>query len=203
MNYSQNSEQEVILKYFGGFVGAFLDLGSNDGVTLSNTRALADRGWSGCFVEPSPVAFSKLKSLYEKEKKGRFYMYNCAVGNHNGVATLHDSGSLLKVGDSGLVSTLVPAEKKRFERLLDYHEVEVKVFRWKTLLNRMTIKKFEFISIDCEGLDADILDQIDVSETQCVCIEWNGHHDLKERFSNKLEGFRIIYTSGENLIFAR
>lgn len=201
--YSQNKEEEAILKYFGDFVGSFLDLGSNDGVTLSNTRALADRNWCGCFIEPSPVAFAKLKSLYEKEKKGCFYMYNCAVGNHNGVATLHDSGSLLKVGDSGLVSTLVAAEKKRFERVLDYSEVEVKVYRWKTLLNRMTIKKFEFISIDCEGLDADILDQIDVSDTMCICIEWNGKQDLKERFGKKLEGFKIIYTSPENLIYAR
>lgn len=203
MNYSQNKEQDAILNYFGNFKGAFLDIGSNDGQTLSNTRALAELGWCGVLVEPSPKAFAKLKSLYETEKKGCFYLYNCAVGKHNGRDTLHDSGSLLKTGDSGLVSTLVVEEKKRFQSVLSYEEVEVKVYRWKTLLNRLTIKKFDFVSIDAEGLDWDILEQMDVSEVRCLCIEWNGHQYLKDKFSQKMEGFKIIYTSAENLIFAR
>lgn len=202
--YSQSQEEKFILEYFGVFKGTFLDLGSNDGVTLSNTRALAELGWCGCLVEPSPTAFYKLKRLYE-ETKGCFYTYNCAIGTHNGKAILHDSGSLLKTGDTSLVSTMVEEEKKRFERVLSYSPVEVKVFRWKTFLNRLTLKKFDFVSIDCEGLDAEILEQMDLDSlnVQCIAIEWNGKSELKERFDKKMEGFKIIYTSGENLIYGR
>lgn len=202
--YSQNEEEKFILEYFGVFKGTFLDLGSNDGVTLSNTRALAELGWCGCLVEPSPTAFYKLKRLYE-ETKGCFYTYNCAIGTHNGKAILHDSGSLLKTGDTSLVSTMVEEEKKRFERVLSYSPVEVKVFRWKTFLNRLTLKKFDFVSIDCEGLDAEIIEQMDLDSlnVQCLTIEWNGKPELKERFDKKMEGFKIIYTSGENLIYGR
>jgi len=64
-------------------------------------------------------------------------------------------------------------------------------------------KKFDFISIDCEGLDGDILEQIDLTETSCVCIEWNGNEMLKTRFSNYMNDFKIIYTSPENLIYVR
>lgn len=215
--YSQNKEEEAILKYFDGLnrgitppswviegrPPCFLSIGENDGETLSNVRALALAGWCGCMVEPSPEPFRKLKALYETEKKGCFYLYNVAVGNTNGKAILHDSGSLLKTGDTGLVSTLVAEQKKRFESVLSYTDVEVKVYRWKTLLNRFMIKKFDFINIDCEGLDGDILEQIDVTDVRCVCIEWNGKLELKERFSKYLHEFKIIYTSGENLIFAR
>lgn len=204
MNYSQNQEQEAILNYFKDKPkGAFLSLGENDGQTLSNVRALALDGWCGVMVEPSPRAFSRLKSLYSENTKGCFYLYDCAIGTHNGKATLHDSGELLRRGDVALVSTLVEDEKKRFQSVLLYEPVEVKVYRWKTFYNRLKIIKFDFVSIDCEGLDAEILEQMDVTDFQCVCIEWNGHPELKERFSKKLEGFRIIYTSGENLIFAR
>lgn len=202
-NFTQNQEQEAITKYFGDFKGTFLSLGENDGETLSNVRALALSGWCGVMVEPSPIPFRKLESLYEKDKKGCFYLYNCAVGNFNGSGTLHDSGTLLKTGDTGLVSTLVKEETERFKSVVSYSDTEVKVFRWKTLLNRLTIKRFDFISIDCEGLDGDILEQIDVSEVMCVCIEWNGKPELKERFSKYLHEFKIIYTSAENLIFAR
>lgn len=205
-NYSQNQEQDAILSYLAtlpNIAATFLDIGANDGQTLSNTRALAENGWCGVLVEPSPKAFARLKSLYSENKKGCFYLYDCAIGNFNGKSILHDSGELLKKGDSGLVSTLVEKEKERFKAAVSYEPVEVKVFRWKTFCNRLKIKKFDFINIDAEGLDADILDQIDVTETHCVCIEWNGHEELKARFSKKLEGFKIIYTSGENLIFAR
>lgn len=205
MNYSQNQEQQAILNHFGDYKGTFLDLGSNDGVTLSNTRALAELGWCGVLVEPAPTAFRKLKSLYESEKKGCFYLYNCAIGNNNGTAVLHDSGSLLKTGDTSLVSTLIPAEKKRFESVLSYEEVEVKVYRWKTFFNRLTIKKFDFVSIDCEGLDLDILKQMDIDalDVKVLCIEFNGNQKLKEQIDKILISFKVIYTSGENLIFAR
>lgn len=202
-NYSQNQEQKAILDYFGDFKGTFLDLGANDGQTLSNTRALAELGWCGVLVEPAPVAFSKLKSLYDEHKKGCFYVYNVAIGNSNGKAPFYDSGTLLKKGDSSLVSTLEKEETKRFASVTPYTEIEVKVYRWKTFINRLYIKKFDFISIDCEGLDLDILKQMDVSEVRCICIEWNGKDELKKAFVEYLEGFKIIYTSGENLIFAR
>lgn len=202
-NYSQNAEQAAILNYFGEFKGSFLSIGENDGQTLSNVRALAESGWCGVMVEPAPIAFAKLKQLYGDTKKGCFYLYDCAIGLHNGKTTLHDSGSLLKTGDTSLVSTIVEEETKRFSSVLSYTPVEVNVFKWKTFLNRLKIKKFDFMSIDCEGVDADILDQMDVTEVRCLCIEWNGHENLKERFSKKMDGFKIIYTSAENLIFAR
>lgn len=200
--YSQNEEEKHILNYFGDFKGSFLSLGENDGTTLSNVRALAERQWCGVMVEPSPKVYNKLKNLYE-QTKGCFYTYNCAIGNTNGKMILHDSGDLLRKGDLALVSTLVDKEMDRFKSVLSYEDVEVKVFRWKTFLNRLSIKKFDFVNIDCEGLDADILEQMDVSEVKCLCIEWNGVKEMKERFDKRMQGFRIIYTSGENLIYAR
>jgi len=55
--YSQNLEQNYILEYFKDRRGTFIDIGANDGLTLSNTRALVELGWRGVFVEPSPMAF--------------------------------------------------------------------------------------------------------------------------------------------------
>ncbi len=204
-SYSQNKEQEHILNYFGDFKGTFLDLGCNDGQTLSNTRALAELGWCGVLVDASPQVFPKLKKLYESEKKGCFYLYNCAIGSHNGNGTLYDSGELLKVGDRGLVSTLVEGEKKRFEKVLTYNDVEVKVYRWKTFLNRLTIKTFDFVSIDIEGKDLDVLKQMDIEAlgVKCLCIEFNGNQEVKAEIDKIMTGFKIIYTSGENLLYAR
>ena len=90
---------------------------------------------------------------------------------------------------------------QRFRSITSYTPVEVKVFRWKTFLNRVKYKTFDFISIDAEGLDLDILRQIDLSNTRMVCVEWNGKQ--KEEFIAACPGFRLIHENGENLIFAR
>lgn len=206
--HSQNLEEKYILDYFKDYEsGTFLSVGENDGETLSNVRALALTGkFCGVMIEPSPVPFSKLKKLYENEKKGCFYLYNCAIGKHNGRAVLHDSGSLLKTGDTGLVSTMVEEEKKRFQSVVSYEPVEVKCYRWKTLLNRLTLKEFQFINIDAESMDYEILIQIDLSQVRLLCIEWNSIELNRLKileYTSKFGMDNVIYTSGENLIICR
>ena len=138
--YSQNLEEQKILNYFGNFIGSFCSIGENDGETLSNVRELALKGWSGVCIEPSPRAFARLKNLYDSHKN--IYTYNFAIGTHNGRMKFFESGTHLKNGDVGLLSTSDENELTRFPGT-DYEEIEVKCFRWKTALNRFTIKKFD------------------------------------------------------------
>src|SRR5688500_5079046 len=119
--HSQNLEQDYILEYFKGKIGTFADVGANDGVTLSNTRALSELGWRGIFVEPSPKAFERLKRNYEGLKG--FYFYNVALGDHNRNAILQESSSLLSSSDIGLVSTFEASEMQRFKSICTYEAV--------------------------------------------------------------------------------
>jgi FkbM family methyltransferase len=201
MNYSQNNEQEAILNYFGDFVGHFLVIGCNDCQTFSNTRALALKGWSGYFVDPSPKAIERCKELYNGHKN--FKVYPWAISSHNGKAILQDSGPLCSAADIGLVSTFHQHEKERFQGTVKYEPIEVTTFKWKTAINRWKVKEFDFISMDCEGDELNILPDMDLSKTRCLCIEWNGKPELKTAYEKYLDGFKIIYTSGENLIYAR
>ena len=59
---SQNNEEALVKQYFRERTGTFIDIGANDGITLSNTYAAAQRGWKGVMVEPSPSVFDKLVS---------------------------------------------------------------------------------------------------------------------------------------------
>lgn len=199
--YSQNQEEKIILDYFGGFKGTFIDIGANDGVTLSNVRALAERNWSGVFVEPSPKAFERLQKNYEGLKG--FYFYPYALSSHNGKAFLQESGNLIGKDDVALVSTFHPSEMERFKSVVKYTPVEVETFTWKTFLNRLQIKTFDFVSIDVEGNEMEILPDMDLTKTRCICIEFNGRQDLKIEYEKYLNGFKLIYTSAENLIYVR
>lgn len=199
--YSQNQEEKHILEYFGDYVGTFCSIGENDGETLSNVRALALKGWKGVMVEPAPKAFEQLKKLYNGNKG--FYVYPFAISDCNGTKPLKVSGSLLTAADSGLVSTFHDAEMARFKRTVSYAPVDVKTFKWKTFLNRLKIKEFDMISMDVEGDELNILPDMDLSKTKLLVIEWNSKPELKKEYDYYLKDFRVIYTSGENLIYVR
>lgn len=197
--YSQNKEEQIILEYFKDKKGAFLDLGANDGITFSNTRALAERGWRGACVEPSPTAFLRLKKNYKGNKK--ISCHRLAIADYDGILSFYESGELVKNGDTALVSTHFEHEKARFDRTVKYNKISVACATWETFMKMSRIKKFDFVSIDTEGMEIVILEQMDLTHVRLICVEWNGKN--REKFDNYMKDFKILYVSGENLIYGR
>lgn len=202
--HSQNEEEKYILEYFDGHIGTFLDIGCNDCKTFSNTHALALRGWSGVLIDASPKAIVKCKALYEGRRD--IHIYQWAISKqfkNDGKAILHESGELIHQGDVGLVSTFHQHEMDRFRRSVNYEPVEVRTFKWKTAYNRIPIKKYDFINLDVEGDEMNILPDLDLTDVRLLAIEWNSVPNNKLHFEKYLDGFKLIYTSAENLIYGR
>jgi len=202
--YSQNNEEQVILDYFKEFKGNLLSVGENDGKTLSNALALIELGWKAVLVEPSPVAFKKLKELHNGNPD--ITLCNVAIGQYDGKATLNESGyHFPDKSDVGLLSTLVPSEMTRW-RNVQFEEVDVDVVTYQTFISTLEDKDFDFISIDAEGMDYEILKQIDLTHTKCLCIEHNSNMFYKELMRKYCAQYgldKLIYKSAENIILAR
>lgn len=215
--FSQNREEEAILKAFESpagntKIGTLLSIGENDGVTLSNSRALILKGWEADLVEPDPAALEKLKALYssgihdatsfEREVK----IFPVAVGVRNEKTDFYSTGTHLNKGDTGLLSTLIADELKRFPGSKDNAKiVPVTVVNFETLLLMTGRKYYDFVSIDAEGMDLDILKQIDFTalQTKCICVEWNSKdRHLYDRVVYRF-GFILSYISAENLVYVK
>lgn len=202
MNYSQNNEEAIIRNYFQGKPpGCFLDLGANDGITLSNTYALAEEGWSGVCVEASPKAFERLQKTHAVNK--RVNCFNLAVGCCYEFVTLYESGELLGTGDVALVSSVNKSELKRWPSV-PFTEVIVQGADVKSIIYLSPFHTFDFISIDIEGSELSILPQINFAElrTSLLCVEFNGKN--KPAFDKILlpQGFILIHQNAENLMYA-
>lgn len=203
MSYSQNNEEQLIKDYFGGHIGTFLEIGANDGKTLSNCYQLALDGWGGLCVEPSPKVWTTLMNNHANHHKVQ--CMNVAIGGECAKSVLYDSDTLLRNGDKALVSTLEYSELGRWGNSVTFDETEVEVIDFDTMVRLSNIKQFDLISIDAEGLDWKILKQIDLNKVGCkmLIVEWNGKD--KELYKMYCEGFGMRLTSenGENLIFQR
>lgn len=199
--YGQNLEDKIANQFFGDYVGTLLDLGSNDGVTLSNSRALILKGWSGLLVEASPMAYSRLQELYAGSNN--VTTIPCAVASYNGEITLYESGEHLKKGDIGLLSSVKKSELARWGNTMEFQEATVPCLTFNSIMKLSPFNKFDFITIDLEGCELDILPQMDFDKlgTSLVCVEFNGKNE--QRFKDIMQGFKLIHKNAENLIFSR
>jgi FkbM family methyltransferase len=205
MNYSQNNEQEIIINLFKGKRdGTFLDIGANDGVTLSNTFALANNyGWTGLLVEASPKAYERLLKNYELIDRD-IDLQNVAIGKEDGFLDFYESGELLNKGDIGLVSTGVYGELSRWYSLkMPFEKIKVPMTSFATMLARSRHTYFDLLSIDIEGMELDVLPQIDFKklEIKVAVIEFNGLNLIKYNNIMFPQGFKLVHTNPENLIY--
>lgn len=202
MSWSQNNEEQIITKYFGaGFRGTFMDLGANDGITLSNTFALANSGWKGLLVDASPQAFSRLKDCYQHMTG--FDLIHTAVSSYNGEIILNESGAHLGQNDVALVSSVKHQEMVRWRDMV-FNEVTVPCCNFSTLMGLTQYNKFDFISLDIEGCELDVLPQMNLQALGCklLCVEFNGLRQDEFDAIVLPQGYKLIHKNGENLIYS-
>lgn len=197
--YSQGNEQEVILNYFNNYpMGTYLDIGAYDPEVFSNTRALFELGWRGVLVEPADMNFEVLKKYFEKENA--MQILKTCVGEYDGEITFHDSN-----GDA--ISTTIKKETERWIEQYNssFTERSSPICTFNTLIEKSIYKKFDFVSIDTEGTNFEILRQIDFAAVGCslVCVEFNGKEKEKYLGHMHRNQFKLIYSNGENLIFGK
>ena len=195
--YSQNQEEKYILNHFKDKQGTFLDLGAYDGKELSNTRALIELGWAGCCIEPHPTICEEL----EKNCLGfdKVFCFEVAIGKENGIFQLN--------ANTTYYSTLIDSEMDRWKNTdFEFKPIDVEVLDFKTFQAVSPYDTYDFISIDCEGIDYDVLTQIDLDKVKCsmVCVETNGKEtDKYIDYISTFKGFKVVHVNAENLIMSR
>ncbi len=202
MAYSQNNEEEIILAELARMkieTGSFLDIGAWDGKGFSNTYRLAELGWKGVCVEPSPFVFPKLLENHVANGD-RITCVNAAVSAiKSALIPWYDSG-----GDA--ISTTNPAHKKKWE---EGWKVAYKTF-WIYI---MPVEKlfdifgfdFQFINIDVESANIELFRFLPwraLTKTKVICVE----HDCYQNEMSQIAGpygFHPLAMNGENLILTR
>lgn len=157
--YSQYGQDKYIYKTFFETVidGVFVDVGAEDGERFSNTKMFEDVGWTGLCIEPRPQA-------YENVIKVRNCLAeNCAISDEEGefeFLSINEYGK----GLSGLVDKYPPEHIQRIRREVQYTKdnlIKVRCRQLKDVLSEHKIKKINYLSIDVEGAELNVLKSID------------------------------------------
>ena len=144
---------------------AYLDIGAYHASDYSNTYLFYQKGFSGVCVEPDPILFAEIQKARKRD-----ICLNVGVGF-----------SEASVAEFYVMSckTLNTFSKEEAERYQSYgsHSIE-EVVRMPLLPVNTILEKYftscpDFISIDAEGLDLEILNSFDFSKFRpaVFCVE--------------------------------
>lgn len=179
-SYSQCGEDRIIRYIFllkGIKKPSYMDIGAHDPEYLSNTALFYKLGSKGINIEPNPV-------LYKKFLKARPTDLNINIG-----ISERDIRLDFYIMDDSSLSTF---SKIEYEKLLESGKklnkvVNVNLSSFKSVFNK--VKDFilpDFLSIDTEGMDLEIIKSIDYNSFQpkVICIE-------SRKYSNVGKGEKI------------
>lgn len=195
--YSQRNEQGMILQYFKNKQGNFLDIGSHNGITFSNTHALALLGWKGTCVEASPSVIPDLKKNYKDRKdiqiipKGVYY--------ETGSYVFHDAN-----GD--FIGSLFIEELEQWTRGFNvkFEEKQIQCLSPKDLVKSLKYDFYNLVNIDIEGdtLGVDIFKAIYALgiKPEMIVIEVGGSERIKFNNYARSLGYQLYHETVENLL---
>lgn len=194
--YSQNNEELHIVNYFKDFKGKFLDIGGFNPFTFSNTRRLYELGWSGIYIEPSPICFQSFVNEYSTEPKITL-INKAVVTDDRKKIVFYESG-----GDA--VSTTKEEHKNKWQISgSKFSTIEVDTIKIDQIEKEFS--DIDFLSLDVESTNLEIFNSFTdafLQNIKCICIE---HDSYFLHISKRLAGlgFDIIDINPENIILAK
>jgi FkbM family methyltransferase len=198
--YSQNNEEEVILRYFSNKnEGFFLDIGAYHPFKFSNTRRLYELGWYGIYIEPSPICFKSFTDEYSGSE--RVCLINKAVvpnDKNESFITFFESN-----GDA--VSTSDVSHKSKWEKSgTVFKQISVPAIKVNEV-EMIRTKKIDLLSLDVESCNYNLFtsfSDVFLFNLECICIE---HDGFNIEILNRLErlGFTLLLINAENIILGK
>lgn len=201
-SYSQQGEDLFMYKLLKKKRGFYVDVGANDPDRFSNTRLFYKKGWNGINIEPDAELFKKLS-----KKRKRDINLNIGIGKEASTLTFY---KIIPHTLSTFSKEDAEASVKQGFRMVG--TVEVPIERLVDVLDRKAAdKKIDFISIDTEGFDMDVLRSNDWNRfrPRLICIE-SVVHTIDGRNNEKQDehksylaslGYERIFDNGLNSIY--
>ena len=150
--------------------GFFVDIGAHDGVSINSTYFLEkDLGWSGICFEPLTRRFSELV----KNRPNSICINSC-VYNFDGEVEFRDNEGYPEML-SGIEKEYPAQHKQRIANELGANgKTSVYTFpcvNLNTILEKNGITKVDYLKIDTEGSELEILKSIDFSSIDIAVID--------------------------------
>jgi FkbM family methyltransferase len=184
MRKSQN-ESRLVWEFFqSANHGIFVDVGANHPIEGNQTWFLEQQGWNGVLIEPNPNLGHLLREQRPKSKTFEVV-----------------AGSPAQVGETELYiskvsghSTPNPGYDNIFTR-----KVRVPVRTLNSILQESGLTNIDFLSLDVEEMELDVLDGLDLKKwkPRLILIE-DFCYNRRKRVYLRKHGYKLVRRTGYN-----
>ncbi len=203
-HYSQFGEDLIIEKYFEEkeiYAGKYLDIGAFHPIWISNTYILSKKNWNGIVVDLDEEKLKLFKFFRKKDK-----IINKAV-----VASDFKENYIKYYKFNRFFSEINTVDKnfalaKSKETGFSFYEKKLEVVSINSLLDLLD-NKINFLNIDAEGIDEQLIFDLDFSKNKInlICLESHNSNFKKTKVFKYLEdlNYHLIYDSKPAFCFAK
>ena len=186
-SFSQFGEDLFIKEFFvNKNNGKYVDLGAFHPMRLSNTYLLYKKGWSGTNVDLNPISID----LFEIARKSDKNICALISDQNNKVKEAHFEH------EWSAANSISSSENLKFKK-------KMTTITFNNLVNH----DFDFLNIDLEGHDYDVLKTIDLDlyHPKLICIEILKDGSNKDNIFNYMDknNFEFIKNLGPSFFFKR
>ncbi|MDA7562133.1 FkbM family methyltransferase [Candidatus Pelagibacter sp.] len=200
--YSQNQEDLFINDYFkeknSGF---YIDIGCYHPIKYSNTALLYNRGWKGINIDMNQTSIDLFNILRKRDKN-----ICAAISNTNKKTIQYFDHLFSPINTLDKNFSSIASKKISFRK---HTEKTIQTYRFNQIIQKydINIKQIDFINIDVEAHDLEVLESIDLSifNPKIICVEIaNNQNNIKEKklrnYLNKYN-YELIKIVGLNGFF--
>lgn len=199
-NVEFNTDQYIRETFFPdySYKGTMIEVGAGPPEFISMSKHFRDTGWRCICVEPNPKFIAQHKQLgneiYQyaasfEEKETTFHIVN--AGWTEETTGISYSGLEMKYGWK-------PTEEVPFV------DIDVKTIKLNTLLEQLSVDKVDFVSIDVEGYELEVMWGFDTAKYQPKVILLENYL-AQDSYSNYMKsiGYNLVYKLEYNYIYAK
>lgn len=203
----QLAQDEIVYNTFfeGKQQGTFLDVGASDGIKFSNTLFFEQLGWRGMCVEANPDAYARLcanrplatnvfGAAYDKEGEVAFRVNTGYTEQLSGVEEAYDPRHTERISAD-------MAARGGTTRL-----VTVPCFTLTSLLSSHGITHVDYMSLDVEGAEVQVLKGIDFDRISIGVMTIESNYGWEEAQIDAVllpRGYRKAGRVGHDLFYAK
>lgn len=147
--FSQLEQDITVYNFYNCERGYFIDIGANDGISLSNTKGLEGQGWTGICAEPVQHIYNKLNSCRA------CHCENTAVYSVSGKTV----NIIVQTDNLGLLSGIDKHISDSYNKSIqNRHDESITTMTLTDLLDKYNAPTFiHYASIDTEGSEIEVL----------------------------------------------
>jgi len=204
LSYSQEGEDMILERFFEGKEkGFFVDIGAHHPLRFSNTYHFYKKGWRGINIDATPGSMAAFKNVRPEDTN-----IEVGISINEGFLTYH-------LFNEPALNTFSEERVKHLLEATPYKLVEKVKVQTKTLSQILdeyasTVSQIDFMTIDVEGLDFEILQTNNwkkYSPTFILIEDLNG--SLENISSSKLYtylhpfGYEVVAKTHNTLFFKK